>query len=74
MVEVFKTNIQDLDLANSLLQELNLLLPSASINFDLNDCDRILRVESEEDVTKHIMTFFEKSGFFCAVLDDQLII
>ncbi|MES2761353.1 MAG: hypothetical protein V4677_04060 [Bacteroidota bacterium] len=74
MVEVFKTNIQDPDLANSVLQELALLLPSATINFDLNDCDHILRVQSPEDVTRHILTFFERSGHFCEVLDDQPLI
>jgi hypothetical protein len=71
MVEVFKTDIHTESQAKEVLAELNLLIPSAIINFDLNDCDRILRVESEEDITNRVLIFSKKSGFFCQVLDDE---
>ena len=53
IVEVFKTNIESFVKAELLLQELKKLLPHAKINFDLDDCDHILRIEalhSEIDV------------------------
>jgi hypothetical protein len=74
MVEVFKTNISSELLANEVLKKLNLLVPSAMINFDLNDCDRILRVQSEANITECVLAFFEKSGLFCEVLNDEPII
>ena len=74
MVEVFKTDIENETFAIEVLAELNLLAPSATINFDLSDCDRILRVESHENITNRILAFSKKSGFFCQVLDDDTII
>jgi hypothetical protein len=74
MVEVFKTNIKNEFLAEDILQELSQIEPSAIINFDLTDCDRILRVESEENITNSILAFSKKMGFFCQVLDDHPII
>ena len=53
IVEVFKTNIESFVKAELLLQELKKLLLHAKINFDLDDCDHILRIEalhSEIDV------------------------
>ena len=74
MVEVFKTDIHTELMAKEVLAELNLLIPSAIINFDLTDCDRILRVESEENISNSILAFSKKKGFFCQVLDDHPII
>lgn len=47
-VEVFKTNVTDEGQASSILGYLSAKWPDLSINFDLGDCDRILRVESPE--------------------------
>jgi hypothetical protein len=47
MVEIFKTNVNNKRLANELLKKLNAHLPAYYFNFDLDDCDRILRVQSQ---------------------------
>lgn len=47
-VEVFKTNVQQQRQAAWLLGLLNRQFPLCRINFDLDDCDRILRVEGRE--------------------------
>ena len=47
MVEIFKTNVSTKRTANSLLKSLRRQLPACQFNFDLDDCDRILRAESE---------------------------
>jgi hypothetical protein len=47
MVEIFKTNVTNKQTANSLLKLLHRQLPACRFNFDLDDCDRILRAESE---------------------------
>lgn len=45
IVEVFKTDISDETTANLILSDLSALMPSHHFNFDLEDRDRILRVE-----------------------------
>jgi hypothetical protein len=46
MVEIFKTNVTNKKLANGVLKTLHTCLPAYHFNFDLDDCDRILRVQS----------------------------
>ncbi|WP_169514451.1 hypothetical protein [Gelidibacter mesophilus] len=46
MIEVFKTNITDKTRAKSVRKEFLVRLPKSYINFDLEDCDRILRIEN----------------------------
>jgi hypothetical protein len=48
MVEIFKTNVNSKRLANSTVKNLHACFPSYCFNFDLDDCDRILRVQSEQ--------------------------
>jgi hypothetical protein len=69
MVEVFKTNIDDRDLAESLRAELQALFPNTRINFDLEDCDRILRIESAECIAVEIERVVLSKGFWCEVLE-----
>ncbi|MBC9796110.1 hypothetical protein [Sinomicrobium weinanense] len=44
-VEIFRTNVPDKTLANKVISVLYNYFPDTQINFDLEDCDRILRVE-----------------------------
>lgn len=46
LVEVFKTNVERETQAAKLLAALVDYFPAYKINFDLEDCDKILRVES----------------------------
>jgi hypothetical protein len=46
MIEVFKTNINCADKATQLVEQIHENFASYRANFDLNDCDRILRVVS----------------------------
>ena len=55
MIYVFKTSIDTeskLEFANALLDE---LLPNAIWNFYLEDCDNILRIDSETEITERIL-------------------
>jgi len=45
MVEAFKTNVQKKAQSKMLLCILSEAFPSFKINFDLSDCDKVLRVE-----------------------------
>ena len=68
MVEVFKTNIQDAQIADFIVGELEKHFPSASINFDLNDCDNILRIEYHENVNDNVIQLFGNLGHYCELL------
>jgi hypothetical protein len=48
MVEVFKTTVQTCEDSKIVLQQLLDVFPNYLINFDLEDCDKILRVENTE--------------------------
>ncbi|MBL7817877.1 MAG: hypothetical protein JNL70_22905 [Saprospiraceae bacterium] len=47
MVEVFKTNVQTQEQADGIIEHLLVLFPNSKIGFDLEDCDKVLRVESD---------------------------
>jgi hypothetical protein len=70
MVEVFKTNIQDVQIADFIVGELEKIFPNAAINFDLNDCDNILRIDHHENVIDKVLLLFENLGHFCELLAD----
>ncbi|MBL7842790.1 MAG: hypothetical protein KF846_07735 [Cyclobacteriaceae bacterium] len=70
MVEVFKTNVVDPTAAEKITFELNQIIPMTRINFDLDDCDRILRVEvSSEHAATLVQKHVQKEGFICEVLE-----
>jgi hypothetical protein len=55
MIYVFKTSVNTkskLELATAVLHE---LLPDASWNFDLEDCDNILRIDSEIEISESLL-------------------
>lgn len=69
MVEVFKTNVRKKAHDNMLLRMLSDSFPSWKINFDLSDCDKILRVEGESIQPLPIMVLMKEHGFTCEILD-----
>ncbi len=46
MIEIFKTDVGNKTVSKRILTILNRHFPNYKINFDLDDCDKILRVES----------------------------
>jgi hypothetical protein len=47
-VEIFKTNVNSRRVAGRILKALHTHLPALAFNFDLEDCDRILRVKGRD--------------------------
>ncbi len=70
LVEVFKTNVQEAQHAKLLVEMLLEHLPGGRINFDLEDCDKILRVQRHEIISAEIISLLNKQGFNCEVLSD----
>lgn len=69
IISVFKTSIEEKNLRNIE----NILVKIESIrrwNTDLEDCDNILRIESNKDLSTEIIKILAKEGFEIEELDD----
>lgn len=67
-IEIFKTNVyrrsQSRELAGSLQMHFN-----GSVHFDLEDCDKVLRIEAAEVDPALVISLVKAQGFDCEVLD-----
>jgi hypothetical protein len=68
-VEVFKTNVEEEDRAKALTTRLLAHYPHYKVNFDLQDCDRILRVEGVTISHEKIIELINSEGYQCHVLE-----
>lgn len=75
MVEVFKTDVDDENLAQSLIELIHSRFPSCRANFALDDCDRILRVFCSADNldAKSIISLLGERGAQASILEDVVI-
>ncbi|MEX2379730.1 MAG: hypothetical protein WD530_03240 [Vicingaceae bacterium] len=72
MVEVFKTNIELEKEAGLVLKTIEKRVPNYRITFDLEDCDRILRVESGSQINSNlIIKEVSALGFQASILPDE---
>ena len=69
MIEVFKTDVRKSKEARNLVNLLAEHFPGSKINFDLDDCDKILRVEGMNFRAEKIIILVREKGFECSVLD-----
>jgi hypothetical protein len=70
MVEVFRTNVRTATEARKLVRMLQRYYPGGHINFDLEDCDNILRVKHEAVNASHVIPIMKNHGYICEVLPD----
>ena len=68
-VFVFKTSVDTTDKLNLVTSNLNEILPGAKWNFDLEDCDNILRIESEFDISAAVTEILKSMRFDCIELE-----
>jgi hypothetical protein len=69
MVEVFATNVHEAAEARTLVALLLQHFPDSRINFDLADCDKILRVEGTSVCPAKVMVLVAEAGFRCKALE-----
>lgn len=70
MIIVLKTNVCHAAAVRHLRPRLNHLLPNERWNFDLDDCDKILRIDSVTDKKDSIIELLREQGFYCEELTD----
>jgi len=68
MIEVFKTNVEDEGRSRMLIGLMLEQFPVCRINFDLEDCDKVLRVEGKDFCTTRIIELLKLNGHHCEVL------
>ncbi len=66
MIYVFKTTVDSKSKLESATAILHKLLPHALWNFDLEDCDNILRIDSETEISE---SFLQNDVFDCIELE-----
>lgn len=71
MIEVFKTNIHCAEKATQLLHIIHSHFTNYQANFDLEDCDRILRVTtSNGNIGLHFIDWLKKFGCHAEILPE----
>lgn len=70
MIEVFKTNVQLQKEAAQIVANLTQKLNNAKINFDMEDCDKILRIEGTNKAKNlYIIKYLKHLGYHCEILE-----
>ena len=68
IVSVFKTSVSNKRLSEKIIKEILLYNNVLACNFDLEDCDKILRIESKVEISEKIIAHFNAKGLICEVL------
>jgi hypothetical protein len=70
MIEIFKTNVSSPDHAEMLINGIHRAFAGYRANFDLDDCDNILRIKSTTGSIQvsSLVDFLKDSGFHAEVL------
>ncbi len=72
-VEVFKTNVADPERAKWLVDKIERNFANCKVNFDLDDCDRILRVVFEGKMQSDLLIdLLQDAGCIAEVLPDTV--
>lgn len=74
MVEIFKTNITDADKALALIEQIHGAFRGYKANFDLQDCDNILRIQSSTGIIHctELIHFLKELGCIAQILPDEV--
>ena len=68
MIYVFKTSVKTKKQVKKIKPHLDKILPKAKWNFDLDDCDKILRIDSEKNIVCKITDLLNIHRFYCEEL------
>ena len=70
MIEIFATNIRSIKDARIIEGLFSIVFPRLDVNFDLDDRDRILRVQSPVPIDSNsIIGYMRNLGFAAKVID-----
>lgn len=67
-IKIFKTNVVNATDAGYIMLCLQKLVSDCQFHFDLQDCDRILRIEGKRISSQKVVDSLKKLGYQCAEL------
>lgn len=70
---IFKTSVQNMSDVLKLQPFIKDLVHEGKWNFDLEDCDKIFRVETNRDIYSSIVLLFNGMGYYCEELEDEIV-
>jgi hypothetical protein len=72
MIEVFKTNVTTREQAKMLVKIIQLHFPGYKANFDLEDCDKVLRIvgDNEQVAVSGVMDLVNNFGYQVELLPE----
>ncbi|MNK17914.1 hypothetical protein D3C87_361110 [compost metagenome] len=70
MIYVFKTSVNTKRAVQQLSPYLNRILQQIAWNFDLEDCDKILRLDTCATCSAKVVKLLLDKGFQCSELED----
>ncbi len=69
MVEVFKTSVTDREVARETIRCLEAAYPGGCVSFDLEDCDKVLRIDHHDVTAEQAIKLMHSMGHRCEPLD-----
>jgi hypothetical protein len=73
MIEVFKTSVDKLNDAHLITSIIKCKYGEYQVNFDLDDCDNIMRIASHTEIdAEEIIRTLASAGFYAEVLADEI--
>ncbi len=69
MVHIYKTSVSNKRGVKAIKPLLNALIPNSKWNFDLHDCDNILRIDCKEITSDKVIEVLKSQGFDCLELE-----
>ncbi len=75
MIEVYKTNILKKKQAKEIKKQIKNKFPNYCVDFDLEDCDHILRIETFNETLDNdaIINSVQKQDFDIEILTDEIV-
>jgi hypothetical protein len=69
---IFKTSVKEKSDILKLQPHLDNIV-DGKWNFDLDDCDKIFRAETDKDIYSSIILLFNCMGYDCEELEDEIL-
>ncbi|KIA99541.1 MULTISPECIES: hypothetical protein [unclassified Flavobacterium] len=66
--ESYKTDVKTKEEASFIVVLLQFIISDCIMNFDLDNSDHILKIETNRDIKEMVYGVFNKQGFYCQKL------
>lgn len=70
-IESYKTDVKTKEDANFIVLLLQFVISDCKMNFDLDDHNHVLKIETSRDIKELVYGVFNKQGFYCQKLNTR---